>query len=309
MASGCTKQKATKDNNQASFKVPHEERWGIYELDLATTKVKMIYNTPSELSGLSLNNLGNQLAFSHKIDGTIDTNQEIALLNIDGTAYQRFTTNNYLDAYPTWSPDDKKIAYLSFRKTLDIYMMNSDGSAIKELYDSSLHDADIDWAEDKIIFTKGSCIWSMDDDGTKPTKLTNPPKAGQWGKANLPFGDYDPRLSPDGTKIIFERLENDNSPHGNYNIFAINPDGTKETRLTNTGYSQGLASWSHSGNKIIYIVSAIGTDGKYDLYMMNPDGTANNNITPKYFPQDFLVHSAVFSRDDTKIYFIGEWWK
>ena len=187
--------------------------------------------------------------------------------------------------------------------------MNADGSNVQKLYDSGYHDADIDWAGDKIVFTSQSRIWKMQDDGTNPTILTNPPRAGEWGNANLPFGDYDPRLDSDGTKIVFERLEGDSSIHGNYNIYTINIDGSGETRLTNNGYSQGLASWSQSGDKIVYTVSSINDEGKYDLFTMNADGTNNQNITPNYFPAAFLCYTAIFSKDDSQIFFMGEWWE
>jgi len=89
----------------------------------------------------------------------------------------------------------------------------------------------------------------------------------------------------------------------------VNYDGTVETRLTYTGYSQGLASWSRSGDKIVYIVAAMGTEGKYDIHVMNSDGTNSRNITPDYFPSNFLCHSPIFSPDDSKIFFLGEWWE
>jgi Tol biopolymer transport system component len=136
-----------------------------------------------------------------------------------------------------------------------------------------------------------------------------PPDAGVWGNANLPFGDYDPRLSPDGSKIAFERLEDDVSQHGNYNIYIVDADGSDETRLTDSGYSQGIVSWSHPGDKMAFVVAAIGEEGKYDIYMMNSDGSNITNITPAYFPPDFLCHTPVFSADDSRIYFIGEWWE
>jgi len=86
-------------------------------------------------------------------------------------------------------------------------------------------------------------------------------------------------------------------------------DGTGEVRLTDNGYSQGLADWSHSGKEIVYTVSAIGNEGKYDIYLMNADGTNNRNITPDYFPAEFLCHAATFSANDSSVYFIGEWWE
>jgi hypothetical protein len=55
--------------------------------------------------------------------------------------------------------------------------------------------------------------------------------------------------------------------------------------------------------------NGVGEEGKYDLYVMNSDGTNIVNVTPDYFPPDFLCHTPVFSMDDSRIYFIGEWWE
>ena len=125
----------------------------------------------------------------------------------------------------------------------------------------------------------------------------------------MPFGEYDPIISPKGKQITFERLQNDTSPHGNYNIYTINFDLSNETRLTDSYYTQGFPTWSHSGQQILLLVSAIFDEGKYDLYMMNADGSDYKNITPEYFPDNFLCHAGIFSPDDSKIFFIGEWWE
>ena len=188
-------------------------------------------------------------------------------------------------------------------------MMNSDGTNIHKFYDSGYNDADIHWAGNYIVFTSNNSIWHINDDGSNPIKLTNPPHGGKWGNANLPFGDYDPQLDFKGEKIVFERLENDTSKYGNYNIFTIDIDGSNETRLTKTSYTQGFPTWSHSGEKIAYLVTAIDDKGVYDIYMMNADGTNNHCITPSYFPDTFLCHAPIFSKDDSKIYVVGEWWK
>lgn len=301
---------------QSDKTVPREQKWGIYSLDLSTEKAQLIYSNAEKISGLRLNNKGDKFIFAQIIgdanetqNKTIDTREEIMGISTDGSWLERLTDNSVLDTYPAWSSDDKKIYFLSWReKNLDIYAMNSNGSNVELIYDSGSHDADIDNVENKIVFTRNSQTWIMDADGKNPARVTNPPRAGESGKANLPFGDYDPRLSPDGKKIVFERLEGDESVHGNYNLFIINLDGTGETRLTNNGYSQGLPEWSHSGDKIVYVVAAINNEGKYDMYAVNSDGKNNENITPKYFPADLLIHSAIFSNDDSKIFFIGEWW-
>ena len=291
--------------------VPHEGKYGIYVLDLATEKVSLLYSTDNELytSALRLNKQAEKFVFAQKT-GETDESTEIFTIDVDGQNLQRLTDNNYWDLYPAWSPDGMRIAFLSKRDNdLDIYMMNTDGSDQHMFYDSGSHDADIDWAGDTIVFTSGFKIWSIKDDGTRLTQITNPTNAGQWGQANLPIGDYDPRLRSEGLKIVFERLEDPESSHGNYNIFTINSDGAQETRLTNTNYSQGLASWSHSGDRIVYVVAAINNEGKYDMYMMEADGSDNHSITPEYFASNFLCYSSIFSKDDSEIYFIGQWYE
>jgi Tol biopolymer transport system component len=311
VSSGC-KENGVIPSPSPNQTVPHQGKWGIYELDLGTLNLNLIYSTPNEIytSALRLNAEGDRFVFAQKADGNSDDNLEIYTIETNGQGLTRLTNNSFFDLYPAWSTDDTRIAFLSRRGgDLDIYVMNADGGNTSRLYDSGSNDADIDWADGNVVFTSQFAIWKINDDGTQPVQITNPPDRGQWGKANLPAGDYDPRLSPDGKKVVFERLEDTSQPNGGYNIFVINVDGTGETRLTDSSYAQGLASWSHSGNRLVYMVAAINGQGKYDIYMMNSDSTANRNITPGYFPANFLCYSPIFSKDDSKIFFIGQWWE
>ena len=296
--------------NNPKKEVPRKQRWGIYSLNLEDQNISLIYSDPEEISFLHLNSKGNKFVFSKKIDGEENDSYEVCTLNIDGTGFRRLTENNYWDVYPRWSPNGSVILFLSFRdQDLDIYTMNKQGHNIKILYDSGDHDADIDWINDKIVFTSQSCIWIMNENGSEPRKLTNPPRAGEWGDAVLPFGDYDPRLSYDGKRIIFERLIDDNTEHGNYDLFTINSDGTDINQVTKTGYTQGLANWSKDGSKILYLVSAMGNAGLYDIFLISSNGEDNQNITPDYFPDNFLCHNPIFSADESEVIFIGEWWE
>ncbi|MFH0737919.1 MAG: hypothetical protein V1827_04900 [Candidatus Micrarchaeota archaeon] len=297
---------------QAERTVPHEGKWGIYELELASEDVRLVYSTDDEIqaSALRLDGDGTMLVFSQKADGGGDEESEIYSIMTDGGGPKRLTDNGFWDIYPVWSPDGKRIAFLSKRDgDLDLYVMDADGGNQALLYDSGDNDADIDWAGDSVAFTSGFRIWTINDDGTSPVQVTNPADAGRWGVANLPIGDYDPRFSFDGEKIAFERLEDPETAHGSYNLFVVDADGTGEARLTDNGHAQGLASWSHSGSKLVYVVAAIGNEGKYDIHMINADGSGNRDITPGYFPPGFLCHSPIFSKDDSRILFIGQWWE
>ncbi|MGC1123243.1 MAG: hypothetical protein WBA22_19330 [Candidatus Methanofastidiosia archaeon] len=288
--------------------VPRGERWGIYVLDLTTEEISLIYSSSVKISGLQLNGGGDTLVFS-QVYGNTNDQEEICSIQTDGGNFRRLTNNTVMDTYPCWSPDGERIAFLSFGKTLDIYIMNADGSNMNLLYDSGSHDGDIHWVDQTIVFTRNSQIWMMNEDGTGAHPITNPPRAGEWGKAVLPFGDYDPRLSPDGKKIVFERLVDDKTRHGNYNVYSVNADGFSEHALTSTGYTQGMATWSHDGSRIAYVVTAAGEKGVYHLYIMNADGTDQQDVTPEYFPPAFLCHSGWFSPNDRVLFFVGEWWE
>ncbi|HPR41919.1 MAG TPA: hypothetical protein PK718_05155 [Candidatus Methanofastidiosa archaeon] len=287
-----------------------EGRWGIYYLDLDTGDTELIISFDDPIGTIRLDPSGQWLAFSKNIDDGEKEHEEICTVSVTGEDLRVVTSNGYWDLYPTWSSDGERIAFLSWRdEGLDIYVIGWDGKGETLLFDSGYHDADIHWACDKIVFTSQSCIYMMNDDGTSPRRMTSLSNAGEWGDANLPFGDYDPQLDPTCTRIVFERLEDDSSPHGNYNIYSIGIDGNNEERLTDTGYSQGFASWSHSGDRLVFMVSAIGDKGVYDIYVMNADGSDCANVTPQCYPDEFLCSCPIFSIDDSRIYFVGEWWE
>jgi Tol biopolymer transport system component len=305
---------ATSEETTTSMAAPEPpprppDRWAIHALDLTTGQTDLVYSTPNEIEKLRVNDTGDRIAFAQMVGGDTLEDTEIFTIGVDGSDLHRLTDNDVMDLYPAWSPDGSTIAFLTSRgANLDIYTMNADGADQQLLFDSGTHDADIHWRDDLISFTSGSRIWLMASDGSDARPLTDPPRAGEWGNAVLPFGDYDPRISPDGSRVVFSRLVDDESEHGNYDLFVVGVDGTDLTRLTETGYTQGVAAWSHDGERLVYIVAAADGVGRYDMYMMNADGTGNHNATPDCYPEALVIHWAVFSPDDTKIYFVGEWW-
>lgn len=288
--------------------VPYVYKWGIYEFDPESGTVVLIYTTPDKISNVRLNPNGTVLVFSQKFGGDDYEHEEICTIYVDGSDFTRLTENMEWDIYPVWSSDGTEILFLVMNKTLDIYIMNYDGSNRTLLYDSGYHDSDPHMSGNNIVFTQEHQIWLMKSDGTEAHNITDPPRAGEWGNAVLPFGDYDPRISPDGSNVVFERMVDDSSPHGNYDIFMVDIDGGNIRNITCNGWTQGMAVWSSTGNSLVYSVTAIGETGIYDIFTINPNGTGIKNLTSELLPSTFLCHSPIFSADDANIIFIGEWW-
>jgi len=117
-----------------------------------------------------------QIAFSSNRDG----NNEIYVINADGSGLTRLTNNPARDSYPAWSPDRDRIAFTSDREgNGEIYIMNADGSRVTRLTDNPADDWYAAWSADgkRIAFTSDYEIYVINIDGSELTNLTNNPAA------------------------------------------------------------------------------------------------------------------------------------
>ena len=86
---------------------------------------------------------GTKVAFQSNRDG----NEEIYLMNADGTSQSRLTNNSAGDNQPSWSPDGTKIAFYSNRDGSDgIYVMDAGGTNQIRLSSNSTFDAVPSWS-------------------------------------------------------------------------------------------------------------------------------------------------------------------
>jgi hypothetical protein len=224
-----------------------------------------------------------KIAFTSNRDG----NNEIYVMNADGSNQTRLTNNSYEDAHPNWSFDGTKIAYTSCPNgDGDIYVMNADGSGKVKLTYNSAWDFHPGWSPDgtKIAFNSNRDgndeVYVMNADGTGQTRLTYNDDA-----------DTLPRWSPDGTKIIFE-----SNRDGNWEIYLMNPNGSEQTKLTSNHDENPC--YSPDGTKIVFASSR---DGKAELYVMNFDGSGQTRLT--YNDGDEGL--PYWSPDGTKIVYLS----
>jgi Tol biopolymer transport system component len=112
--------------------------------------------------------------------------EELYLMNADGTGIVQLTHNDVFDSAPAFSPDGTKLAFESARDSgdalvLDIYVMDADGSDARRLTADPAHDEAPIWSPDgtKIAFTSerggSSDVWAMNADGSGLRRLTDDP--------------------------------------------------------------------------------------------------------------------------------------
>lgn len=238
-------------------------------------------STTFEVSCAAITN--GKIAFSSTRDG----DEEIYLMNSDGTNVQQLTDNSAGDFKPVISHDGQKIAFISDRGTkTNLYVMDETGNNVQQITSSDSYAQDPSWSPDdtELVFTddrSGNAeLYTINADGSNLQQVTD--------------SDYNvssPSWSPDGQKIAFHRPAN---LQYQIVIYTINPDGTGLNNLTAADNSyESEPAWSPDGSHILFRKSS-------DLWTMSPSGTDKSQLTANPGKQEL---SPSWSPDGQKIAF------
>lgn len=194
-------------------------------------------------------------------------NMDIYVMNADGSNVKRIVDDPEYDVGPQWSPDGRKILFISGRNgNFDVYEMNADGTGQRNLtpdYDKA--DGAPVWSIDgqHIAFSRRvdskEQIFVMDSDGRNLKQVTD-------NSANNGL----PGWSPDGTKLVFQTDQD-----GNWEIYVTSVDG-ELAQLTDDAAEDVTPAWSPDGNRIAF---SSNRNGKQHIYVMNADGSTPVQIT------------------------------
>jgi len=238
-----------------------------------------------------------------------DQDEEIYVMNADGSGQTRLTNSPFADREPMFSPDGQTIVFVSQRAGgHKLFIMNADGSNQRQLTDAVSKDEyspyfspDGQW----IVYssTRGGRfeLWLIRPDGSDLRQLTGGPNSksfpawspdGQWIAYNSVSGGSDiiKVIRPNGSedrvilrqdeayvsgwisnRILFTARNGETT-----DIFSMNPDGSDIRQLTTDPANDKGAFGTPDGQFIIFNSAR---DGNDELYVMRGDGAQPIRLT------------------------------
>ena len=144
------------------------------------------------------------------------------------------------DAQPVWSPDGKRIAFVSDRTGVaHVYVIRADGTRHQQLTRTRVAHYGVDWCPDgrKLVYDEGNpgeatSIWVMQADGSSKRRLTRAPGV---------IRDFGPVWSPDSRQIAFVRLFG-HTRDARQSIYLMDADGCGQRALS-AGGKQLVPAW------------------------------------------------------------------
>ncbi|WP_324720822.1 S9 family peptidase [Salinimicrobium sp. HB62] len=162
------------------------------------------------------------------------------IVNSDGTQNRPLTSGNQRDLSPRWSPDGKKIVFLSDRQDekMKLFLMWMDTRESFALTNSAQSPGNVAWnhAGDQLAFTM-----FVPEKGQSLIQLPAKPEGAKWNEPPVYIDELNYR--GDGQGYL---------KSGNDQIFVLSTDGGTPRQLTFEDEDLGAPAWSADDKKLYF---------------------------------------------------------
>jgi tricorn protease len=265
--------------------IVYEENFGLWKLDVASgrsTEVKI-----NIVSDLKENNF-RVLTINGETDGyhlspsgrraVIAAHGEIFTIATDRGEVGRVTKSFWRDERPAWSPDGKRIAFVSDQSGREeVWVADVDGRNAKKLSDLDTEKAAIRWMPDSksLLYTSSDRkLYLVETESGKTMTL-----------ASSDVGNIQaPDVSPDGKWIAFSKVDRDLRSH----VYVVAAAGGAEHKLSDDRlFSAFGARWTPDGKRLIFLGG----------YVQGGSATLRQNVAALYFASLTREDKDPMSRD------------
>ena len=193
--------------------------------------------------------------------------KRLAIMDSDGGNHRFITNGQALAISPRFSPDYKKIVYVSYlNNRVRVFIYDVTNGSQKLVTESANATFAPRWSPDgrQILYSMAvggnTDIYRISADGGTPVRLTSTPGIDVGGS-----------FSPDGKKIVFE---SDRS--GSQQIYTMNIDGSNQQRISFGGGRYATPEWSPRGDLIAFTKMG---GGEFRIGVMTPSGGGARLLT------------------------------
>ena len=220
---------------------------------------------------------------------TRDGNQEVYIMNPDGSKQENLTQHRANDRKAVWSPTGEKILFVSDRDGIqDLYLMDADGSNVRRVFEKVTHRYHPTWAPDGKRIAYLHINWEL------PAFPIHIATLGKQKEEHFTDGFY-PAWSPDGTEIACAVGALSENRLALINVHTGEQKIPVRVKVMN---SQSNPSWSAAGDKLAFAWNKNPlpplADGEFvpdawrdktTIYIVNRDGTELRQVVGEDGPQ------------------------
>jgi Tol biopolymer transport system component len=166
--------------------------------------------------------------------------------NADGTDVRRLTEAAGTVLDPAWSPDGSRVVYRDSNRGLnvddEIYAVAADGTGATNLTNDPANDWGPDWSPDG-----RTIVFNSDREGLPMGGYLMNPDGSDVRRIPTDVWVEYPAWSPDGERIAFMSARGTE-----YDIWAVDVDGSDLVQLTDSPGQDGWPAWSPDGERIAF---------------------------------------------------------
>ena len=238
------------------------------------------------------------------------------MVDADGVSPRRVTRGPSNHYQPAWSPDGRRLAYVT---DADLVVADLDGGTQRTIVPlkPTTAVASVSWPAwspdgNQIVFAQadsfdpsqgtqfGEQLFVVHPDGTGLWQLTNDP---------IDVNDHSPAFSPDGKTIAYAQWIN-NNPANAGSIWLMNSDGTDAHPLASvSGYPSGL-SWSPDGHAVAFACNSAPfvTPQTSGIYVLHIDTGQISQVTGSgdIYVSSLFLERPIWSRDGQTIRYTAQ---